>query len=193
MSKIILASNSFQRKKLLEQLGLAFKVHPSPIQEDKVIKTSCAALVKHNALIKAQDTARRYKSGIVIGADTVIFLGGKKILGKPKDLKEAAGQIKRLIKKPQWVYSGVTVIDIAKKKTIVDYERTKVFMLPLKDAEIKAYHKKVSPLDKAGSFDIEGIGSVFIHRVEGCYTNVIGLPISKLFTMLKQVGFSYLK
>ena len=74
----------------------------------------------------------------------------------------------------------------------MDYEKTKVFMIPLGDEEIDRYHKQVSPLDKAGGFDIEGRGSVFIHRIEGCYSNVIGLPIAKLATMLKKVGVSIL-
>ena len=75
---------------------------------------------------------------------------------------------------------------------MVDYEKTKVFMVPLTEEEINRYHARVSPLDKAGGFDIEGDGSVFIHRIEGCYTNVIGLPIAKLATMLKKMGVSIL-
>jgi len=84
------------------------------------------------------------------------------------------------------------VVDCQAQKMIIDYEKTKVFMISLTDEEIDHYHRKVSPLDKSGGFDIEGKGSIFIHRIEGCYSNVIGLPIAKLARMLKELGVSIL-
>jgi len=188
MSKLILASNSPQRKKLLKDLGVQFTVKSSHVKEASTIKTTCSALVKHNAVLKATDVARKVKKGVVIAADTLVYGGNKKIIGKPRNLKEARKILRILFSKPHWVYTGIAVIDCQTQKMIIDYEKTKVFMIPLNEKEIDRYHAKVSPLDKAGGFDIEGKGSVFIHRIEGCYSNVIGLPIAKLATMLKKIG-----
>ena len=192
MHKLILASSSPQRRKLLKDLGVPFTIKPSRVKEIAKIQTTCSALVKHNALLKARDVASKIKKGIVIGADTLVYGGNKKIIGKPRNLAEAKKILHQLFSKPHWVYTGVAVVDAQTGRRVVDYEKTKVFMIPLGDEEIDRYHKQVSPLDKAGGFDIEGRGSVFIHRIEGCYSNVIGLPIAKLATMLKKVGVSIL-
>lgn len=192
MNKLILASGSLQRKKLLRDLGIQFTVKISRAREVNTIKTTCCALVKHNAILKARDVARRVKKGIVIGADTLVYGGNKKIIGKPRNLKEAKKILHTLFSKPHWVYTGIAVVDCQTQKTIIGYEKTKVFMIPLTDTEIDRYHRKVSPLDKSGGFDIEGKGGVFIHRIEGCYSNVIGLPIAKLSFMLKKMGVSIL-
>ena len=188
MKKLILASGSLQRQKLLKDLGVQFTVKVSQAEEIQKIQTTCSSLVKHNALLKAQDVASKIKKGVVVGADTVVYGGNREIIGKPRNLKDAKRILHMLFSKPHWVYTGVVVIDVESGTKIIDYEKTKVFMLPLSDEEIDRYHRKVSPLDKAGGFDIEGGGSVFIHRIEGCYSNVIGLPIAKLSTMLRKVG-----
>ena len=192
MKRLILASNSPQRKKLLKDLGVQFTVKSSHVKEINTITTTCSALVKHNAVLKGTDVARKINKGIVIAADTLVYGGNKKIIGKPKNLKDAKRILHTLFSKPHWVYTGVAVIDCQTQKMITDYEKTKVFMIPLTDEEIDRYHQNVSPLDKSGGFDIEGKGSVFIHRIEGCYSNVIGLPIAKLAQMLKKMGVSIL-
>jgi len=190
--KIILASASPQRKTLLKQAGIKFTVRPSKADEQQHLTSTCAALVKHNALLKARDVASRSKSGIVIGADTLVYSSVSSIIGKPRNLKEATRILKKLFSHPHWVYTGVAVIDVKAGRTIVDYEKTKVHMQKLNDQEILAYHRKMHPLDKAGGFDIEGWGGLFIRRIEGCYTNVIGLPMAKLRLMLKDLGVSLL-
>lgn len=144
----------------------------------------------NNAMEKALDVARRYRSGVVIGADTVVLVG-KKMIGKPRDLKDARRTLKLLSNKPQWVYSGVAVIDIDNGKRYLDYEKTKIYMYKLSDKQIMNYFKKVSPLDKAGSFDIQGLGGIFIDRIEGCFYNVVGLPIAKLAGMLRRTGIDF--
>ncbi len=192
MNPIILASASVQRKKLLKMLGVKLKICPSRVKEVKRIKTTCAALVKHNALLKAQDIASRFKEGIVIGADTVVYSSGKTIIGKPRNFQEAKRILKILFTRPHWVYTGVAVLDIRTGKRVVDYEKTRIFMSHLSEEEIDRYHRKVHPFDKAGGFDMEGVGSIFIHRIEGCYTNVLGLPMAKLHKMLKKIGVSIL-
>lgn len=190
MKKIILASASPQRKKILQHIGLKFSVRPSRAAEEKEIRTTKADLVMRNALSKAQDVSARLKEGLVIGADTLVFTGQGQLIGKPRDLKQAKQHLKMLFHSPSWVYTGVAVIDSQSQKKLIDYEKTKVFMSPLSDKEIDRYHSHVPPLDKAGGFDIEGKGSVFIRRIEGCYFNVIGLPLAKLSSMLKRFGVS---
>ena len=192
MKKIILASSSPQRKKLLKHLGIKFSICPSRVKEIQKIQTTCADLVMKNAFLKARDVASRKKEGIVIGADSLVYLEGKKVIGKPRDLKEAKKNLKMLFHRPSWVYTGVALIDARTQKKMIAYEKTKIYMSPLTDGEIDRYHSHVSPLDKAGGFDIEGKGSMFIRRIEGCYFNVIGLPLSKLCSMLKEFGVSVL-
>jgi septum formation protein len=187
MRRIILASKSKARQKLLREVGLEFAVRVSRARESKDLKRGCAGLVVKNALKKAEDVASRHDSGVVISADTVI-LCGKKIVGKPKNLKDAFNTLKLLSRKPQWVYSGIAVIDIDNKKIYTDHEKTKIYMYPLADSEIRNYFRRVSPLDKAGSFDIQGLGGIFIDRIEGCYYNVVGLPMAKLAKILKKTG-----
>lgn len=189
MYKIILASKSKARKKLLKQLGISFTTVSSDIKEDHKLKGSCEKLVVNNALAKAKDAAGRFKTGIVIAADTVV-LADKKIIGKPRNMKDAASTLKLLSQKPQWVYTGIAVVDIDKRKTLTDYEKTKIYMNPLSDRMIKKYFTKVSPMDKAGSFDIQGFGSIFIDRIEGCFYNVVGLPVAKLAKLLAKVGIN---
>ena len=186
--QIILASRSPHRKKLLKQAGLSFRVIPSRANETSILIKGASHLVKENALLKAQEVAARVKQGIVIGCDTLAFIGKKTIVGKPRNLKEAKRNLKALSRKPQWLYSGLAIIDAKTKKTAVSFEKTKVVMTPLSDKEIDSYYRLVDPRDKAGGFDIEGKGALFIRRIEGCYFNVVGLPLSKLRVMLKKFG-----
>ncbi len=172
----------------MQLLKLPFIVKKSGAQEIERIKTNVADLVKENAFIKALDVAEETKvDAIVIGADTVVYAKGKLVL-KPKDLKEAKKNLKELMSAPHWVYTGVALIDTATGETLVDYDKTKVMMTKLNDEEIDRYHKEVPPMDKAGGFDIEGRGGLFIPRIEGCYFNVVGLPLAKLTQMLKKFG-----
>ncbi len=192
MKPLILASASPQRYKLMKILGLPFTVKPSKAQEVTTLSQGVAHLVKHNALLKARDVAAQLKSGLVIGCDTVVYSGKGRLILKPADLKEAKKNLKELMAKPHWVHSGVAIIDAASGKELVAHEKTKVFMTRLSDKSISHYHRLVSPLDKAGGFDIEGKGALFIPRIEGCYFNVVGLPLAKLGTMLKKFGVEVL-
>ena len=188
MKPLILASASPQRHKLMTILGLPFIVYPSKAEEIARLTHSVGHFVKRNALRKARDVAGHFKSGLVIGADTVVYSGYKRLILKPNNLAEAKRKLKELMARPHWVYSGVALMDAATGKTLVDYEKTRVHMTKLTDAQIDHYHKLVPPVDKAGGFDIEGKGALFIHRIEGCYFNVVGLPLAKLAQMLKKFG-----
>ncbi|HTZ11422.1 MAG TPA: Maf and M48 domain-containing protein [Candidatus Margulisiibacteriota bacterium] len=192
MKPIYLASNSRARRELLKKSGLKFKVFPSRVKEKRSIgHLSYAGLVKKNALDKALEASGRIKRGIVIAADTIV-VQDKKIFGKPADLKGAKSMLKRISRKPQWLYTGVAIIDKEKRKALLSYEKTKVYMDSLTDSEIDDYFRKVSPLDKAGSFDIQGKGAFFIRRIEGCFYNVVGLPLRTLYRMLKKTGVKFL-
>jgi len=192
MKKIILASGSPQRRKLMKILGLPFVVRPSRAVEITQITKDCAHLVKANALLKAQEVAQRLREGIVIGSDTVVYSSKGRLILKPQNLQEAKKNLKELMAKPHWVYSGLAVIDTQTGRQEIGYEKTKVFMTQLSDDAISRYHKLVPPLDKAGGFDIEGRGALFIPRIEGCYFNVVGLPLAKLAQMLKKFGVNVL-
>jgi MAF protein len=195
MRKIYLASRSKARLRLLKALGLKVRVLPADVKEERNLKgLSYTALVKNNALKKARSIARKVKSGIIIAADT-ITVQGRKIFGKPKNLQDAKRMLKRLAQKPQAVYTGIAVIDKDKNKTRVACEKTIVCMDTLTDKEIDAYFFTTSPLDKAGSFDIQGKGAFFIRRIEGCFYNVVGLPVRKLYRIFKEMDvriFSFL-
>ena len=183
-----MASYSKARRKLFSIFGLKFIVLPSRIPElDKPIQRSFPALVKANALAKARCVSERVKDGIIIAADT-ITVQDNKVFGKPADLKEAHRMLKALSRKPQWLYTGIAVIDKNKGKIKVGFEKTRVYMDRLTDKEIRQYFLRVSPLDKAGGFDIQGKGAFFIRRVEGCFYNVVGLPLRRLYRMLKVLG-----
>lgn len=188
MKKLYLASESKARKKLLDIFGLKFKVLPSQVTEKQRSKNlSYAQLVKRNAEEKAKGVIKKIKSGIIIAADTIVVQDGK-IYGKPKNLKSAHRMLKKLSQKPQWLYTGICVIDKDENKKFIDYEKTKVYMDKLTDEKIENYFSKVSPLHKAGSFDIQGRGAFFIRRIEGCFYNVVGLPLRKLYQMLNKTG-----
>lgn len=183
-----MASDSKARKELFSLFGLKFKVLPSRIREKtKPANLSYAMLTKRNALAKAREVARRVKNGIIIAADTLV-VADNKMYGKPKNLKQAKVMLKVLSRKPQRVYTAIAIIDKDNHKTLVDYEKTKVYMDKLSDEEIDNYFAKASPLNKAGSFDIQGKGAFFVRRIEGCFYNVVGLPLRKLYLMLKRLN-----
>jgi MAF protein len=182
--KIYLASKSKARSELLKSLGLKFKVIPVKVEEKgRRGGAGFAGLVKYNALKKAKAAAAKIKDGLIIGADTISVQEGK-IFGKPANLKEARSMLKRFGRAAQWVYTGVALIDKKRGVCLTDYEKTKVYMDRLSDSDISGYFRKVSPVDKAGSFDIQGRGAFFVRRIEGDFYNVVGLPLRKLFLML---------
>ena len=157
------------------------------VQEDAAIKRTCRDLVIGNARRKARDVAKRFSSGVVIAADTVVVVG-RKLIGKPKDAHDAVKILKLLSRQPHWVYTGLAVIDLDTGKMHTAHDKTKVYMYRLTDLQIHNYLSKAPALDKAGGFDIQGLGGVFIDRIEGCFYNVVGLPLAKLVKILHRLG-----
>lgn len=190
--KIILASSSPQRKALLEQIGLEFEIIPSVYEENMRLEVENEKLAMHLAYEKTKDVAGKIKEGLVIGADTFIALGKERI-GKPKNDKEAKQILKKISGKTLKVYSGIAIIDAATKTLAKDYEVTKVKMREMSDEEIDAYIKTKEPLNKAGACAIEGIGAIFIEKIEGCYSNIVGLPLYCLWRNLSKFGLDIFK
>jgi MAF protein len=190
MKKIILATASPARRGLFKYFGLKFICAKTNAFEDHSLKhfgNDCARLAISNAAKKARLAALNYKAGLVVSADTVV-LQGKEIFGKPKSINDAKKMLRKLSRAPHWVYTGICVLDIKTKTEFTDFEKTKVFMKHISDVEITNYFKTTNPLAHAGSFDIQGKGALFIERIEGCFYNVVGLPVSKLYNLLKKSG-----
>lgn len=182
---IILASASPQRKKLLEQIGLEVTIITPDISEERDVDISVEEWVCRLALAKAESVAKRFRSGIILGADTVVVLGNK-IFRKPRNEEEAKNMLRELSGTTHQVITGLALIDVLTQKSLVEYVTTEVTMKKLSEAQIAGYVITKEPLEKAGGLCIQGRGAQFIEKINGCYTNVIGLPLAKLTDMLAQ-------
>lgn len=189
MMKIVLASASIRRQELLERLTDNFQVIVSDFNEDLVhFENNCSDYVRNLSYGKALAVAEKLKEpSIVIGCDTIVAFEGK-VLGKPKDYKDAFYMLKMLSGKSHQVYSGISIIDTATKYTVMDYVLTEVKFSELSDTDIKKYIKSGEPMDKAGAYGIQGLAGVFVEEIHGCYYNVVGLPLNKLNKMLLGMG-----
>ena len=185
MKKIILASGSPRRKKLLEQLGLKFEIKTSNFEEKIEPNLNPHTLVKKQSRGKAKNVAKLYKNALIIAADTMVYLNGKYI-GKPITEKNARNALQQLSGKKHLIISGFTIIDTLTNKTITKSVETKVYFKKLTLKEIDDYIKTGEPLDKAGAYGIQEKGAIFVEKIEGDYFNVVGLPIFALVTELKK-------
>ncbi len=192
MSRLILASSSPRRKALLKQIGLDFEVIPSRAPETWDPETAPAAVARGLALRKAEDVARRISSGLVIGADTLVLLEGS-ILGKPASREEAVQTLEALCGKPHDVITGLAVMEVESRRVIIGEESTRVYFREIPGDEIEAYVDTGEPMDKAGAYGIQEKGVLFVRRIEGCYTNVVGLPIPKLAAILSELKVSFFR
>ncbi|WP_096182245.1 Maf family protein [Effusibacillus lacus] len=192
VARLILASGSPRRRELLAGLGIAFDVIVSDVDETIKEEVMPSEMVRTLACRKASAVSNTIQDGIVVGADTIVVLDGE-VLGKPVDKQDAIHMLKKLQGRSHTVYSGVAVIDAASGKQLVDHRSTLVHMRPLTDAEIEAYVETGEPLDKAGSYAIQGIGSTIVDRIDGDYFTVVGLPMELLASMLTSFGIHVLK
>lgn len=190
--KIILASSSKRRREILASCGIKHRVVASNATEYMTVSKLPEQVAMINARIKAETVAKKFKSGYVIGADTVVLLG-KKIIGKPRNAKHAKQMLGEMSGKTIAVYTGLCVIDIKKENLISDYEKSLVTVKKLKSTEILKYFKLLGPYDKAGGFSIEGVGSFIFDNIKGSYFNVLGLPTAKLKEMFEKLGVDILK
>ncbi len=184
--RLILASNSPRRIVLLKSLGYHFDIVPPGIVEgihDNVLPTE---LVQKLAFLKASDVARKVCNAIIISADTIV-VHKKSILGKPKDVNDAKRTLSILSDSEHDVISGVCVMELPSRKKMLRIEQTHIKMRTIKDEEIDRYILTGEPMDKAGAYAIQGEGREFIEKIDGSFSNVVGLPLELLQKMLNHI------
>ena len=180
---LILASKSPRRRYLLEQAGLKFKVIPSQFDERAVPLTDPAAYARRLARAKADDIAAQYPDHWVIGADTIVLIDNR-VLGKPADPVEARAMLKRLSAQTHQVYTGYAICCRNLGRQFDEAVCTDVTFKALSDDEIEWYIHTDEPFDKAGAYAIQGLGTFLVKRVNGSYTNVVGLPVCEVIEYL---------
>jgi len=182
---IYLASRSPRRAALLRQMGFSFQVISSEIFEESLSISNPAELVIELSKRKAQAVLDRIEDGLIIGADTVVFLDGE-ILGKPRDKEEAKKILMKLSGKTHQVFTGITLIQVGVKQ-FSDVETTAVTFRNLDEWEIDSYVETGAPLDKAGAYGIQDKSGLFVDRIEGCFYNVVGFPLTRFYEGLKKI------
>ncbi|MBN1493261.1 MAG: septum formation protein Maf [Candidatus Omnitrophica bacterium] len=174
--KVILASQSKRRAEILRAHGYRIRVIPARGVCERDTFKRPSALVMHNAMEKARAVAADLSSGIVIGADTIIYFKGR-IIGKPRTRKDAFATVKVLQNDHHTVYTGVSICDAGSERMRVFYEKTIVTFKKLNDRAISAYLSYIDPMDKAGAYAIQEHGEMVIKNIKGSIANVIGFPI----------------
>lgn len=187
--KLILASSSPRRAEILANAGLPFTVLSSAVDESPYPDEEPAALVQRLANAKAElVTARAVGPAIVIAADTVVVLDDK-ILGKPRSIEEARHMLQQLSGRTHSVLTGVALIRLPDGERRQFIESTLVHFRPMTEEEVSSYLATEEPYDKAGAYAIQGQAGRYIPRIEGCYFNVVGLPLSRVLTELQSLGW----
>lgn len=178
---LILASRSPRRQELLQRAGIPFQVRPADVDERWLPGETPEEHVERLARTKARAVAAEPEQ-VVLGADTVVVVDGE-ILGKPTDADDAARMLRRLAGRAHRVLTGVCLKRGAQEVTT--WESTWVHFVPLSEEEIRDYVASGEPMDKAGAYAIQGLASKFVERIEGCYFNVVGLPVARVYRALK--------
>lgn len=190
---LILASTSKRRKKILKDAKIKFKTATSNLNEEKISKefanTNPDNLVKLLALSKAISAivqTNKLSDEIIAGFDTIVVCKNK-IMGKPKNKKDALKKLLFISDKEHFVYTGIALIDLKKKKILTDFERTKVVMKKISKDDAIWYINTKEPMDKAGAYAIQGKAKKFIKSISGDFLNVVGLPLNKFVFLLKKL------
>ncbi|MFC5468318.1 Maf family protein [Cohnella suwonensis] len=192
--KLVLASSSPRRQELIALLGLPVDVKPSRVGEETPADWSPARIVEELSLRKANAVKEEIDAtadgrSIVVGSDTIVVLNGD-AMGKPRDEQDALRMLGSLSGRTHEVYTGVTCIRVSDGKTSTAHRVTKVTMRKLSDDQISRYVATGEPMDKAGAYGIQEIGSLLVESIEGCYFNVVGLPVSLLAVQLEAFGIT---
>ena len=188
MKRLILASASPRRRELLRQAGFAFEVVAPEVDETYPGGEDPAAFAERLALAKAAQIAQRFAAKddvVVLGADTVVVADGE-VLGKPVSADDARAMLRKLSGIAHRVITGVALAAPGAARRAVGHEVTRVFFRPLTEEEIAAYVATGEPLDKAGAYAAQGRAARFVNRVEGCYFNVVGLPVALVDRLLRE-------
>ena len=189
--RLILASASPRRSALLSQIGITFEVRPSDIIEPSPnvhVNTPASEVTQKLALLKARDVAQHFNESIIIGADTLVSLEGT-LLGKPTDDADAFKMLTHLSGTCHEVVTGVALVEVGAGREVVWSETTQVYFRELDSTEIAAYIASGETSDKAGAYGIQGRGAAFVRRIEGCYFNVVGLPLASFVEHLSNFMF----
>lgn len=190
MDAIILASSSPRRRELLSLAGIPFRVLPGEVDEGSVeFNGTPAEKAEKLAQLKASAVAEKVKKGLVLGADTIVVCSGT-IFGKPVDGNEARRMLESLSGREHSVITGIALVDAEKGHARTGHEVTKVRFSRLSAKEIDAYIGTGEYADKAGAYAVQGKGAFFVDGIDGCYSNVVGLPLKKLYNMLPEFGVS---
>ncbi|GIP49535.1 Septum formation protein Maf [compost metagenome] len=189
LRRIILASTSPRRRELIASLAIPFEVMPSHTDESYEETLPPEQIVKELAGRKADAVYRGLnptgdRNAVIVGSDTIVVRDGD-VLGKPRDVQEAAEMLRSLQGRDHVVYTGVACVDALTGSRQVDYRATTVTMKALSEAQIQAYARSGEGLDKAGAYAIQGLGATIVTGIKGCYFNVVGLPLSLLVDMLE--------
>ena len=185
----VLASASTARRRLLQNAGIQPFVYPSNFDESQILLDNPAELVEILALRKAETVAPHFKTALVMGCDSVLAINGE-IHGKPSTPEEARQRWLMMRGNCGELFTGHVFIDNTQNRSLVRHQVTKVYFASPSDAEIDAYVATEEPLKCAGGFALEGKGAVFVEKIEGCYSNVIGLSVPLLRVMLLEIGYS---
>ena len=191
--KVILASKSPRRVEILEKIVKEFEVVQSNFDENTIdFKGDVEKYVKDLSRNKAIEVSKRLNEpSIVIAADTVVFQNGK-VLGKPKNEEDAFSMLSSLSGNTHKVYSGICLINTYDDTVVTDCDCTEVKFSELNPRQIRNYINSGEPMDKAGAYGIQGLGGAFVERIEGCYYNVMGLPLNKLYKALENYDMTIL-
>ena len=181
---LILASGSPRRKEILDTMGISFTVDVSDVDESCV--GSPEEMVMTLSERKARAVAKKYQNELVLAADTLVF--GREVLGKPNTPENAKQMLRKLSGNWHSVYTGLTLIDTVTGTCICRADRTRVHFMEMSDEDIAAYVATNECIDKAGAYAIQGRGGMFIDRIEGSYSNVVGLPMALLRSMLMEIN-----
>ena len=189
--RIILASASKRRSRILKECGIKHQVVISHISEKLDSKKSPKTNALLNAQAKGKKVASKYKTGFIIGADTIVLVG-KRLLGKPKTKREAKGFLKLFSGKTIFVYTGLCVIDAKRGVTASGVEESKIYVKRLSTKEINKFAKVAVSHDKAGGFSIEGSGTFIFDNIKGSFYNILGLPMHRLNCLFKKLDVDLL-
>ena len=184
--KIILASQSPRRAEILRMVGVNFKVEPSNIYEEMNQKIEQNEIAINISKAKAEKISHKYPNNTIIGADTIVVFN-EKIFGKPTDKNESKKMLKALSGGCHKVITGVTIMNKKLRVIKTFSETTKVFVRKIPTKQIEFYVNNYNTLDKAGSYGIQEWFSVWIKKINGCYYNVMGLPVSKIYRYLVEI------
>ncbi len=186
-----MASASPRRKELLEQIGVRFQVEPTEYEEETTSSSEPRVMARELSLGKAKAAARKHRKAIIIAADTLVVLGDR-VFGKPHTNAQAREMLRALNGRTHSVITGFSILDTESGKVLSRSVETRVHMRKLTLKEIDAYVRTKEPLDKAGGYAIQGVGAVLVERIEGDFSNVVGLPLSALAESLKEFGINVL-